>query len=166
MPFNGLNHPEQDQGLQFWQTKSFAIITHNLVPGDCIYRVVSEKRDRAMFERLATPRPAPKVTLRSNWLVQQQQQPIRSEGVHSTSKETAKWESRAATRDGTRDATGVDMASGNKLVDVHLNFKVQEVAQNALGHEEANSQEINRVKKWVKQDFYSQRRCKRSDDIQ
>ena len=35
----------QDQGLQFSQTKSLAIITHNPVPGDCIYRVVSKKGD-------------------------------------------------------------------------------------------------------------------------
>ena len=37
----------QDQGLQFWQTKSFAIITHSPVPGDCIYKVVSEKGDES-----------------------------------------------------------------------------------------------------------------------
>ena len=42
----------QDLGLQFWQTKSFAIITHNSVPGDCIFRVISEKGDRVLFERL------------------------------------------------------------------------------------------------------------------
>ena len=64
----------QEQGLQFWQTKSFAIITHNLVPGDCMYRVISEKRDRVLFEKLATSRPAPKVTLKIIWLVQQQHQ--------------------------------------------------------------------------------------------
>ena len=95
-----------------------------------------------MFERLATPRPAPKVTLKSNWLVQQQQQQlqlIRSEGVHSTS------------RDETTDATGVDMASGSSWrttskVDVDLDLKVQEVAQNAFGQHEAKTQEINRVK--------------------
>ena len=63
----------QDQGLQFWQTKSFATITHDTVPGDCIDRVTIQNGDRLLFERLAIPRPAPKVTLKSNWLVQQQQ---------------------------------------------------------------------------------------------
>ena len=63
----------QDQGLHFWQTKSFAIITYDTVPGDCSYRVISQNGDRVSFERLATPRPAPKVTLKSKWLVQQQQ---------------------------------------------------------------------------------------------
>ena len=28
----------QDQGLRFWQTKSHAIIVHNPMPADCIYR--------------------------------------------------------------------------------------------------------------------------------
>ena len=44
--------------------------------------MISQNGDRVLFERLATPRPAPKVTLKSNWLVQQQQQqqqPIRKE---------------------------------------------------------------------------------------
>ena len=36
----------QDQGVQFWQTKSFAIITHDIVPGDCIYEVISQNGDR------------------------------------------------------------------------------------------------------------------------
>ena len=31
----------QDQGLRFWQTKSNAITVHNLVPADCIYKVIS-----------------------------------------------------------------------------------------------------------------------------
>ena len=92
--------------------------------------------------------PAPNVTLKSNWLVQQQ--PVRSEGVHSTSKEIAKWKSRTGTRDETTDATGVDMGPGNSWrttskVDVDLDLKVQEVAQNALGQDEANTQETNRV---------------------
>ena len=49
----------QDQGLRFEQTKSNAIVAHNPVPVDCIYKIIS------LFERLSTPRPAPRVTLRS-----------------------------------------------------------------------------------------------------
>ena len=63
----------QDQGLQFGQTKSHAIIVHSPVPADCIYRVISQTGDRISFERLSTPRPAPKVTLKSSWQSQQQQ---------------------------------------------------------------------------------------------
>ena len=57
----------QDQGLEFWQTKSFAIMTHATIPGDCIDRVTSQNGDRVLFERLETPWPAPKVTLKQNW---------------------------------------------------------------------------------------------------
>ena len=49
----------QDQGLRFWQTTSHAMIVHNLVPADCIYRVMSQKGDRTLPERLPTLRPAP-----------------------------------------------------------------------------------------------------------
>ena len=55
----------QDQGLRFWQTKSRAITTYATVPGDCIDRVTSQNGDRVIYERLATPRPAPKVTLKN-----------------------------------------------------------------------------------------------------
>ena len=57
----------QDQGLQFWQTKSHPVIVPSPVPADCIYRVTSQNGDRILFERLSTPRPAPKDILKSNW---------------------------------------------------------------------------------------------------
>ena len=50
----------QNQGLQFGQTKSHAIITYVTVPGDCIDRVISQNRDRVIFERLATQGPHPR----------------------------------------------------------------------------------------------------------
>ena len=40
----------QDQGLRFWQTKSSAIIVHNLVPADCIYRVISQNGDPTLWK--------------------------------------------------------------------------------------------------------------------
>ena len=75
----------QDQGLRFWQTKSGAIIVHNPVPADCIYRVTSQNGDRTLFKRLST-RPAPKVTLRSNWHSQQRQQPLSGSASSSSTK--------------------------------------------------------------------------------
>ena len=45
--------------------KPFAIITYATVTGDCIYRVISQNGDRVFSERRATPRPAPKITLKS-----------------------------------------------------------------------------------------------------
>ena len=112
----------QDLGLRFWQTKSFAIITHNSVPGDSIFRIVSQKGDRVMFERLSTPRPAPKVTLKSHWHVQQQQ-PIRDEFVNSTSKD-CKMGGQSGTRDRTRDTTGVEIASRNSWQMISENRKL------------------------------------------
>ena len=48
--------------------------TYATIPGNCIDRVTSQNGERVDFERLETPRPAPKVTLKKNWQSQQQQQ--------------------------------------------------------------------------------------------
>ena len=42
----------QDQGLEFGQTKSFAIMTYATISGDCIDRVTSQNGERVDFERL------------------------------------------------------------------------------------------------------------------
>ena len=34
----------QEKGLQFWQTRSHAIIVDTSVPADCIYKVVSQQK--------------------------------------------------------------------------------------------------------------------------
>ena len=34
----------QDKGLRLWQTRSHAVIVHNFVPADCIYKVISQKK--------------------------------------------------------------------------------------------------------------------------
>ena len=52
----------QNQGLEFWQTKSFAIITCTTIPGDCIDRATSQNGERVDVERLETPMPIPEVT--------------------------------------------------------------------------------------------------------
>ena len=62
------------QGLEFWQTKSFAIMTYATIFGDCVDRVTSLNGERVDFERLETPGPAPKVTLKKIWQSLQQQQ--------------------------------------------------------------------------------------------
>ena len=49
----------QDQGLEFWQTKSFAIMTHASILGGCIGRVTPQNGERVDFERLEFPRPVP-----------------------------------------------------------------------------------------------------------
>ena len=70
--------------------------------------------------------------------------------MNSTLKEIAKWESRSGTRDESRDATIVETASGNSWqtaskVDVDIDLRGQEVAQDAILQDEANTQEINRA---------------------
>ena len=151
----------QDQGLQFWQTKSFAIITPDIVPGDCIHRVISQNGDRVLFERLAAPRPAHEVTLKSVCLVQQQQQqqqPIRKEGAKSNSKEVAVWESKAGTRDETRDATGVEKASGNSWrtaskVHVGTDLSGQEVSTDVLLKKRSEYSRNRKSEHWFEQNL-------------
>ena len=72
------------------------------MPRDCIDRVTSQNGDR-----LATPRPAPKVTLKRYWQTQQQQpqQPKLEDDTQSVWKQRATWESRAGVRDDTKHAT-------------------------------------------------------------
>ena len=142
----------QDQGLHFWQTKTFAIITHATVPGDCIDRVTVQNGDRVILERLATPRPAPKVTLKSNWLTQQQQeqrpqQLTLEEGVNSSWKQHATWDSNAGVRYDTKNATEAEIASRKQVravskVEVGTHLSVADVFAN----NEANTQEIERAK--------------------
>ena len=78
-------------------------------------------------------------------------QALRKEDVQCNSKEVATWESRAGTRDETRDATGVEKASGNSwrtasTADVDTDLREQEVTADALLKNEANTQEMERVK--------------------
>ena len=63
----------QDQGLQFWQTKSFAILVNDHVQTERICRVISENGEQILFERMPTPRPAPKIILKSRWRIEQEQ---------------------------------------------------------------------------------------------
>ena len=59
-------------------------------PRDC-----SERRLRVIFERLATPRPAPKVTLKRNWRSQQQQQEQQPQQPISNTDVKRLWKQRA-----------------------------------------------------------------------
>ena len=89
----------QDQGLDSWQTKSFAIMTYATIPGDCIDRVTSQDGDRVIFERLETPRLAPKATLKKNWQSQQEQHSTSNTDVPSLWKQGTKGEDQAGAQD-------------------------------------------------------------------
>ena len=75
------------------QKQSFAIMTYFTVPGDCIDRVTAQDGDRVLFERLATPRPAPKVTLKRIW------------------KQRATWERKAEVQDDSKHIAEADQAT-------------------------------------------------------
>ena len=67
----------QKRRIKDWNSgrqSHFAIMTYTTIPGDCIDFVTSQNGDRVDFERLETPRPACKVTLKKNWQSQRQQQ--------------------------------------------------------------------------------------------
>ena len=153
--------------MQFWQTKSFAIITHATVPGDCIYRVISQNGDRVLFERLATPRPAPKVTLKSKWHTQQQQQLTLMEGVNRISKEIATWESKEGVRDETKNATEVEITAGTvSKVDVGTHLSEQEVISDAFSNNESEYSRNRTSENWFEQNLHSRRPSCRQDGVQ
>ena len=109
----------QDQGVEFWQTKSFEIMTFFTTPGDCIDRVAAQDGDRVLFGQLATPRPAPKVTLKSgigkarSSNSSSQQQPISHTDVPSLWKERTTWESKAEVQDDSKHIKEADQATRN-----------------------------------------------------
>ena len=48
----------QEKGLQFWRTRSRAIVVYDSLPLDCIERVMSEHGEKTLHQRLSTPRQA------------------------------------------------------------------------------------------------------------
>ena len=110
--------------------------------------MTSQNGDQVNFERLETPRQAPKVTLKKNWQSQQQEQ-------HSTSstdapslwKQGTNRENQAGAQDVMDHSTEADVATrklehttSNTDVDTHLGNK--EVSTNAFSESEAVKEEI------------------------
>ena len=149
MPFVGSNYPDHKiKGCNSGKTKSHAIIEHDLVPAECIYKVLSQNGDRILFERHSTPRPAPKVIMKSN-RQSQQQQSICDDVSTSTSK-------LVTDQIGIRDVRGYatdDQTSTRKLVrnpeppvDTKPQFEIdlrKGVSQDAVLQDEAKVNEIN-----------------------
>ena len=112
-----------DQGLEFWQTKSFEIMTYATIPGGCI--------DRA---------------LKKNWHSQQQQQhSTSSTDVPSSWKREAEREDQSGAQDVTDHSTEEDLETGGIphrtwIVDTHLGNK--EVSTNAFSQAGAVKEEI------------------------
>ena len=70
--------------------RSHTIIVYSSVPADCIYRVICQKGERTLFERLSTPRPTPKIVLKSAWQPQQQHQQRQQDTSKSAASGTRK----------------------------------------------------------------------------
>ena len=83
---------------------------------------------------------------------QQQQQLTLKEGANSISKEIATWESKAGVRDETKkNATEMEKTAGNSMrtvskEEVGTHLSEQEVITDALSNNEANTQELERLK--------------------
>ena len=147
----------QDQGLRFWQTKSRAIIVHYLVPADCNYRVISQKGDRTLFERLSTPRPAPKVILKSNWH-SQQQLPLSGDVPSSFGKPVAVETGQRDVKGNTTEDPGLyssrkPVLNSVPLVDRKSQFEIdlraEGVSQDAILQDEEQMKEIyKKLESW------------------
>ena len=59
-------------GIEVLADKFSRPCVHDSVPADCIEKVVSEKGENTLHQRLSTPRPTPRI-LNSVWNTQQQQ---------------------------------------------------------------------------------------------
>ena len=124
------------------------------MPADCICRVISRNGDRTLFERLSTPRPAPKVTLKSNWhsQQQQQQQPL-SGSVSSSSRKlnAVETENRDVKGNTTEDpgSSGFRKLERNSVSPVdkkpkfEIDLRLEGVPQDAILKDEEQLKEIN-----------------------
>ena len=143
----------QDQGLEFWQTKSCAIVTYVTVPGDCIDRVTVQNGDRVLFERLATPMSAPKAHVEVELAkpAAAARAAARSSPFHTqtylVSGNRATWESKAEVQDDSKYIEEADQVPGNRQqftsqMDVDTHLSNQEVSTNALVKNEAVKEEL------------------------
>ena len=60
---------DQKKGLQFYQTRSNAIILYNTLPAYCIPKAIKTKTGEIIHEKVcASPRPPPKISFEDNWM--------------------------------------------------------------------------------------------------
>ena len=121
--------------------------------------MISQNGDRVQFERLATPRPAPKVTLQSNWHTQQQQLTL-NENATSIQETCVTRESQAEVRDDPKNATEMELAS-RILVRAISKVDVEYSSQYAGSHhrcvlEQRSEHSRDRTREnWFEQKLYS-----------
>ena len=150
----------EDLGLEFWQTKSFAIMTYATIPGDCIDRVTSDGGDGTLFEQLETPRPPRKAMLSKNWQCQQQHS-TSGPDVPSLWEQRQKSEDLPEVQDGSKHILEVDQAAGNLEQSVSTMDEIHtddvDVTTSTFPSEDANNQIIERIKVGSKKILSSRR---------
>ena len=131
----------------FFPAKRPSIIAHSLVPADCIFWVSLNTEIGILFERRSTPRPGPKVKLKSNWHSQQQQQSLCDDV--STSTRRLVREGQSGIRD-VRGCTTDDQTSTRTLVqdletavDTKPQFEIDPWVQHHILQDEEKKKEIN-----------------------
>ena len=122
-------------------------MTYATILGDCIDRATSQNGDRVNFERLETPRPAPKVTLKKKWHSQQQHSTSSTDEPGPWKLGTKKREDESGAQDVTDHSTEADLATrklghttSNMDVDTHLGNR--EVSTSTFLQSEAVKEEI------------------------
>ena len=59
----------QKKGLEFYETRSNAIILYSTLPAYCIPKVVRMEAGEIIYEKVyESPRPPPKISLRNDWM--------------------------------------------------------------------------------------------------
>ena len=154
MPFIGQNYPEHKIENCNLGKRSHMQSSHTvLCQQDCIHRVISQNGDRILFERLSTPRPAPKVALKSNWHAQQQQQ--HQSLCDDVSDSTRKLVTGQSGIKDVRGYTTDDPTSTRKFVrdsesvvdkkpQFEIDLRVEGVSQDTILQDEEKMKEINK----------------------
>ena len=140
----------QRKGLEFFRTRSNAIILYITLPSIYIERVMSWKTEEILKSRTKSPRPPPTMTLKNNWRQKENsgknatshEQPSQPSQVQSTGK-PATFKSQAEVdpqnmEDVQKNDEEIDQQSTWKPV---LAFRVQ-----GLPHSEVKEAEIGRVR--------------------
>ena len=59
----------QKKGLKSYQTRSNAIILHEILPAYCIPKIIRMETGEVIYEKVyASPRPPPKISLKHDWM--------------------------------------------------------------------------------------------------
>ena len=80
----------QEKGLQFYQTRSHAVVLHNTLPAACIEKAVCKKTQDELFQKVRLIPRVPRVVLKSN--SQHGQQDPESQDARSSWKASKRFE--------------------------------------------------------------------------